>query len=265
MSADREQMHHDRGSAESFGGAAAAYERFRPSYPPALAADLLAGDPHRILDIGTGTGKAARLLTGPGRSVLGVEPDARMAAVARSFGLDVEVSAFEAWEAGGRSFDLVTCAQAWHWIEPATGARKVASLLAPGGRFTCFWNQAQPHPLHEAIAAVQREVVPEGDFGVVDLGSLEQDPYVAPLEQSGCFSRVHSKRYAWTETVSLAAWTGRLATRSDYLRLLPERRAELLSAIEERVALEEPVALPLATYAVFAEGHRDPHPEPGLA
>jgi hypothetical protein len=40
--------------------------------------------------------------------------DACMADVARSHGIEVEVSPFETWDDGGRRFDLITCGEAWH-------------------------------------------------------------------------------------------------------------------------------------------------------
>lgn len=39
--------------------------------------------------------------------VLGVDPDARMAGLARQSGIDVEVAKFEAWDPGDRLFDAV--------------------------------------------------------------------------------------------------------------------------------------------------------------
>src|SRR5579859_7520187 len=126
----RQPTHDDRARAESYGSVAELYDRARPSYPDALLDALVAGGAARVLDVGCGTGIAAALLAARGCAVLGVEPDARMAAVARAKGLDVEVGRFECWDARGRSFDLVTAAQSWHWIEPAGGVAKAASVLA---------------------------------------------------------------------------------------------------------------------------------------
>src|SRR5258708_23640313 len=112
-------MHENRARAGSFGAVAEAYDRFRPRYPDALFDDLVAGRALHVVDVGTGTGIVAEALRARGCEVLGVEPDALMAAYARGKGLDVEVATFEDWPARGRVFDLVTCGQAWHWVDPA--------------------------------------------------------------------------------------------------------------------------------------------------
>lgn len=251
MDAASEEMHKDRGRAESFGAVAEQYERYRPAYPADLVADLLATDPRSVLDIGAGTGKASRLLVGPGRSLLAVESDPAMAAVARSLGIDVEVSAFETWSPHVRTFDLVVCAQAWHWVDPVAGAAKVAEVLAPGGVFACFWNYPMPHLVHDLTDGVQRQIAPACDFGVVDVRSSD-DPYVAQLRDSGQFAEVTRRRYAWTETLTAAEWVGRIGTRSDYLRLPPEQRRDLLDGVLAAVAPYEPLVLPFGTYAIVA-------------
>lgn len=65
--------------AESFGPDPARYDRTRPSYPDAMVQAIVAAAPGpRILDVGTGTGIAARWFHAAGCTVLGVEVDARM-------------------------------------------------------------------------------------------------------------------------------------------------------------------------------------------
>ena len=148
-------MHTNRTRAESFGAVAEVYELARPSYPPALVDDLLAGAPADALDVGCGTGKAARLLTQRGVPVLGVEVDARMAAVARAHGLTVDIGTFEQWNAAGRQFDLIVSGQAWHWIDPDAGAAKAAVLLRPGGLLAPFWNFSAVLDVREQPACAQ--------------------------------------------------------------------------------------------------------------
>ncbi|WP_217628880.1 class I SAM-dependent methyltransferase [Micromonospora yangpuensis] len=104
--------HHHRQVAESFGVDPARYDRCRPGYPDELIRRIVAGTAgSRLLDVGCGTGIVARQLQSAGCAVLGVEPDARMAAWARERGLDVEVATFEEWEPAGRRFDGIVAGQ----------------------------------------------------------------------------------------------------------------------------------------------------------
>lgn len=91
-------LHEDRRRAGSFGEDAEQYDRARPSYPAVLVDDLLSEGAHDVLDVGCGTGKVARLFLARGCDVLGVEPDERMAAVARRHGVVVEIATFEEWD-----------------------------------------------------------------------------------------------------------------------------------------------------------------------
>src|SRR3954462_1830398 len=102
------QPHEARSIAESFGVDAERYDRSRPSYPGELVARVVAASPGPdFLDVGCGTGIEARQFHDAGRRVLGVDPDARMAAYARTAGIDVEVAKFEDWDPAGRTFDAV--------------------------------------------------------------------------------------------------------------------------------------------------------------
>src|SRR6187549_1441761 len=137
--------HEARQVAESFGEDAERYDRTRPRYPDALIERIAAAGPD-VLDVGSGTGIAARQLQAAGCCLLGVEPDARMAAFGRSHGVAAEVSTFEAWDPAGRVFDAVVAGQAWHWVDPVAGAVKAATALRPDGRLAVFWNVFQPPP-----------------------------------------------------------------------------------------------------------------------
>ncbi len=115
-----------------------------------------------MLDVGCGTGISSRLFQAAGCEVLGVDPDARMAEVARQHGTDVEVAAIEDWDPAGRLFDAVVAGQAWHWVDPVAGAAKAAQSLRPGGRLAPFWNVFQPPPeIAAAFAAVYQRVLPD--------------------------------------------------------------------------------------------------------
>jgi SAM-dependent methyltransferase len=243
-------VHLDRERAESFGAVAEQYDRFRPGYPPELIDDLAALRPAHVLDIGCGTGKAARLLSARGLPVLGVEIDPGMAAIARAHGIDVEVERFEAWDPAERRFDLVVSGQAWHWIDPRVGAPKVARLLTPGGTVALFWNYDDLDAPTRAVAdAVYREHAPE----LLDAFRNKPTRQLDDLRAAGVFSSVRTRTYEWERTVSVADWVGVVGTHSDHLMLGPRRLATVQDAL--RRALEqagEVVRLRGGTYVIWA-------------
>src|ERR1700761_9084721 len=96
--------HQQRDVAEGFGADAGRYDRARPGYPAARVERVIAASPGRdVLDVGCGTGIAARLFQAAGCQVLGVDPDPRMAAAAREQGTPAEVAAIEDWDPAGRA------------------------------------------------------------------------------------------------------------------------------------------------------------------
>ena len=158
-----------QGWAESFGKDAERYDRTRPRYPDAMVEKIVAESPGPdVLDIGCGTGIAARQFRRAGCRVLGVEPDARMAEWARRSELEVEVAGFGVWDPAGRTFDAVVAGQAWHWVDPVAGAAKAAQVLRPGGRLAAFWQVFQPpSDVAEAFATVYHRVVPDSPFKAI--------------------------------------------------------------------------------------------------
>ncbi len=141
------------------------YDRSRPTYPAVVIDEVLGTEPAGmdVLDVGCGTGIASRQVAERGANVLGVEVAPRMAEIARNHGIEVEVAAFEDWDAAGRTFDRVISAQAWHWLDLPVSTAKAASLLRPGGRLCLFWSAGcHPDDLADALAEVYARSVPDG-------------------------------------------------------------------------------------------------------
>jgi len=94
---------------------------------------VVAAAPGRdVLDVGIGTGIAARQFRAAGCQVTGVDADERMAAFARRDGFEVDVATFEEWDAAGRTFDVVVAGQTWHWVDPVAGRPRRRRCCDPG-------------------------------------------------------------------------------------------------------------------------------------
>lgn len=150
---------HRRVGAGAFGeglsdGDAARYDDVRPGYPQEVVALVGAGvgagttDAGTIgaaldvLDVGAGTGKLTAALVASGHRVTAVEPGAEMlAALGRACPDVARVRATaEATGLADGSFDAITCAQTWHWVDVPAASAEFARLLRPGGRVVLTWN-----------------------------------------------------------------------------------------------------------------------------
>jgi|SRR5271166_3517464 len=229
-------LYADRHRAESFGADAASYDRVRPSYPRELVDELLVGKPVSVLDVGCGTGIAAVLFNERGCRVLGVEPDERMARFSRGKGLDVEIAKFESWQARGRSFDLLVCAQAWHWIDPVVGAVKAAETLNANGRLGVFWNfGAPPADIKRAFNAIYMRLAPDIERHSILLGNTDHrlDVVTAALDQSARFTPSELHTWRWSRRYTTAQWREHLLTHSDHKALPAADQEALLGGIGE--------------------------------
>ena len=229
------ESHHARQIAESFGADADRYDRTRPRYPQALVDAIVAASRGPdVLDVGIGTGIAARQFDAAGCRVLGVDPDARMADLARHSGLEVEVATFEAWNPAGRTFDAVIAGQTWHWVDPVAGAVKAAEVLRPGGRLAVFWNIFQlPPDLGDACAAVYARVLPDSPFSRGTSGGMasysSQFTKVADgIREVAAFGEPEQWRFDWERSYSRDEWLEQVPTSGGHSQFPPGKLEELL-------------------------------------
>jgi SAM-dependent methyltransferase len=231
------EAHQARQVAESFGAEAERYDRARPRYAGALIDRIVASPGRDVLDVGCGTGISSRQFQAAGCTVLGVDPDARMAGFARQRGLEAEVATFEDWDPAGRTFDAVVAGMTWHWVDPLAGAAKAAQVLRPGGRLAVFWYVFQPPAgLGEAFAGVYRRVLPGSPFSRGTMPGL--DSYSAfftkaadGIRQASTFSEPEQWRFDWDRPYSRDEWLDLVPTFGGHSTFPPATLQELLAGI----------------------------------
>jgi len=128
------------------------YVKYRPSYPvamiPFFETSLGLAQGQRIVDVGSGTGLFAKPLLERGYAVTCIEPndDMRRAGeleLGRFAGFTSRKHKAEQTGLRGQSVDLITVAQAFHWMDPAATKKEFNRILKPGGHIVLAWNLRQ--------------------------------------------------------------------------------------------------------------------------
>jgi SAM-dependent methyltransferase len=218
--------------ATSFGAAAAEYERSRPSYPDEVVDWIVPAGARAAVDVGAGTGKLTRALAARGLEVAAVEPSDGMRET-----LEAELPAVRALAGSGErlplgdgSVDLVTYAQAWHWVEGPAALAEAARVLRPGGRLACVWNLRDDESgwMRELALLIERF----GSNTVVEPGYSFGPPF-GPTERL---------TLSWTRPMSGEGLVELLASRSYVIVAPEEERQQLFAAIRELVATHPDLA-----------------------
>lgn len=232
---------------ETFNTVAELYDRARPRYPGALFDDLArltgmgAGD--RVLEIAPATGIATLPLAERGYSVTAIEMGADLAGIARRNlagfpNVRVEVSRFEDYPLEAGSFDLICCATAFSWLDPAVRVEKCARALRPGG-FLGVWDTH-----HVAGGTGQFFVdaqecyerwMPGTEPGIRLEPAAEIEPKTYGLERHPAFDAPLILNYTVEIAYTAATYLDVLRTYSGHIALEPENAEGLYRCIRELI------------------------------
>lgn len=144
---------------DRFTGRANQYVKYRPSYSTEVIQHIMTTakltNESVIADIGAGTGIFSQKLLESQVPTIAVEPNEEMRHAllielqlyltkTKSL-LTVKNGSAECTTLADQSVDHITCAQAYHWFDPALARAEFIRIMKPGGFVFLLWNQRDSH------------------------------------------------------------------------------------------------------------------------
>jgi SAM-dependent methyltransferase len=213
------------------------YAAARPTYPSELfdALDELLGHElagARVVDVAAGTGISSRQLAERGAQVVAVELSAAMLTelAASSPGVQAVQGSGHALPLADDCADLITYAQAWHWMDPELALPEVRRVLRPGGVLALWWNQTDRSSGWEREQAERITAAAGPDWNRFSATELAER-----IELPGDLTP-QLFAFDWERVVSLETHLSNVASKS-YIAHLGDRREPFLEA--ERALLLE--------------------------
>jgi SAM-dependent methyltransferase len=220
---------------DHFSGHAAGYAQARPTYPSALFDWLGMQCARRELawDAGCGNGQASVALAAQFGRVVATDPSATQVAAATLHPrVEYRVEAAEACSLPDRSVDLVTVAQALHWIDPEPFHAQVARVLRPDG-FIAAWTYERCLVSPGVDAVFERLYGPElGAWWPPERRHVEARYATLPFPYAEVVAPVFELRCDWT----LAQYLAYLRTWSACQRRLKAEGVDAVAGLEDAFA-----------------------------
>jgi len=236
---------------DTYNRTASAYRAVRPVYPTAVF-DRIAGyrpglpPVPRVLEIGAGSGQATRQMLLLGWQVVALEPGEDLAQAARAdLGefdqVEIRDVRFEDADLVDHSFDLLTAATAWHWVDPAVGIPKARRVLRPAGTMALWWNAHVPDttdPGWEPIRRVYERVAPHlARLAPLTPDRADYDP-AAELAASPWIIDVEEHDFPFTVSYRTAEFLALIGTYASHRTLDEPTRQRLHDALARAIDSE---------------------------
>jgi len=215
-------------SRSPFESLAGVYDAARPTYPDGLydALPPLAGA--TVADVGAGTGISARGLLARGARVAAFDlSPAMLARVGSHDGLlGTAVADAHALPLRDGSVDLVTYAQAFHWLTPGTAVPEARRVLRDGGALAVWWNNSDARD--EAWWQAQQDLLESlnGDYG------RAYRVYDPAADLAIAFGDVTTATVPWVRRLDVETYLAFLSSKS-YVAALGGRMAGFLHVQRE--------------------------------
>jgi SAM-dependent methyltransferase len=221
---------------DHFSSNAADYARFRPRYPSELFSHLASLAPRRLLawDCATGSGQAAVELAAHFSKVIGTDASSGQIAYAEPHaGVEYRIACAEQSGLDDTSVDLVTVAQALHWLDLHAFYAEATRVLRPGG-VLAVWCYGRLHMeddlLRGRIDHFYDETV--GPYWPPERQLLEEGYRTVDFP----FSEIAVPNYVMQARMNLDTLIGYLGTWSATQRYIQARGTDPLPELKEALA-----------------------------
>jgi SAM-dependent methyltransferase len=231
-----------------FDSAAEHYDAARPAYPSSVFAELerrtgpLGG--RLVLDFGAGTGIASRQLVSRGATVVSLDIGEQMLrrARARSPQTPCVLADGQRMPIRDAAADLITFAQAWHWLDGRLATAEVARVLTPGGYWAAWWNRAcaAGQPWFDRYEELLSQTCPGYTWRRRRDTELEPDWSGSRVRELGPVEPAGTVVLPWIRHVSAADWLTDERSKSYVIALEPAVRDAVLAEVAAIIAAQFP-------------------------
>jgi ubiquinone/menaquinone biosynthesis C-methylase UbiE len=214
-----------------FGSLVHEYKRFRRGYSSELFDLVIAQSPRprpRVLDIASGTGLSAEFMLP--HAFRFVATDVALGMLSQNPASARVLAKAEALPFRDRAFDLVTCAQAFHWLDPPRALAEMHRVLDRDGVGVIWWKYESPE-------AETTRVVDEVVFEAVHEPARHTDmargtiPFPAPAP----FRAVEERWLPLRVEYTVDSYVGYQASRENLRQQLGAKREDVLREIRRRL------------------------------
>lgn len=231
-----------------FDSAADQYDAARPSYPASIFDEIerRTGPLHArlVLDFGAGTGIASRQLARRGATVVSLDIGEQMLrrAQARSPQIPCVLADGHRMPVKDAAVDLVTFAQAWHWLNGPRATAEVARVLAPGGYWAAWWNRASAagEPWFDRYEDLLSQACPGYTWRRKLDTELEPDWSGDLVQALGPVHPAGTVVVPWIRHVSATDWMTDERSKSYVISLEPAVRDAVLAEVAAIIAAQFP-------------------------
>jgi SAM-dependent methyltransferase len=224
-----------------FGELGDAYDTYRVGYTPSvyeyLARVCGLGPGIDVVDLGCGTGLSTRPLLDRGATVVGVDADAEMLAIADrrlEGGAQLVLGRAEALPLPDRSADLVVAAQAAHFFDEPAASDEIHRVLRPGGAVAYLWKYPAPEtPYTYLVDELMSLLTNEPIRTIYGVGTV-------PELLGPCWRDYRREVFDQPVAYTVESYVGFISSRDRVRQIVGDRRDALLEALSERLGALEP-------------------------